>query len=209
MSVFQDEAKNQAAAYNLLCPKICDVPKVYRSFEYNKKGYILMEYVSGDSPNDMTGEQVSKVNELLNQFSRITGKPGALYKGAVSRKGRFWPDFYDVYPQDAAGLEFWLNSVLKTTIPVSLKDFTFSLCHLDLVPRNIIWRSTGELCLVDWPSAGFYPRTFEWAALSLGMMEEIPFTTALLTLQDMEAYRKQVLLLLEASGRAAISDSPY
>lgn len=35
------------------------------------------------------------------------------------------------------------------------------LCHLDLAPRNIIEKSDGIPCLLDWASAGFYPRALE------------------------------------------------
>jgi thiamine kinase-like enzyme len=38
------------------------------------------------------------------------------------------------------------------------------LCHLDIAPRNILWREDGSICFLDWASAGFYPRSFEFAA---------------------------------------------
>jgi serine/threonine protein kinase len=207
--VSTDEAKNQAAAYDLLCPHICIVPKAYRTFRYDGKGYILMEYIDGESFGNLNDTQINKVNEILNRFSGISGEPGALCgDGVISRTGRFWPNTYDVHPQNVAGLEFWLNSMLREGGTISLKDSSFSLCHLDLAPRNIIWRND-EPILIDWASAGFYPHTFEITALRLGMGDELPFTTALLRLQDRECYKEHVLLLLTASGKADISPCPY
>ncbi|EEA19431.1 hypothetical protein PMAA_002250 [Talaromyces marneffei ATCC 18224] len=35
----------------------------------------------------------------------------------------------------------------------------------DITPRNLIWLDGGRICLLDWESAGFYPRQLEFASL--------------------------------------------
>jgi len=48
-------------------------------------------------------------------------------------------------------------------------DLKLVLCHLDIAPRNILWldEDDGALCIVDWASAGYYPRIFEWCSLDI------------------------------------------
>jgi thiamine kinase-like enzyme len=41
----------------------------------------------------------------------------------------------------------------------------FVFTHHDLAPRNILLRPSGELWLLDWDLAGFYPIYFEYAAM--------------------------------------------
>lgn len=35
------------------------------------------------------------------------------------------------------------------------------LCHLDIAPRNFLLLEDSSVCLLDWASAGVYPRVFE------------------------------------------------
>jgi thiamine kinase-like enzyme len=59
-------------------------------------------------------------------------------------------------------MEAWFNVRLldiKTKISFAGLDLVF--CHLDLFPRNILWLDNQPPCVLDWASAGFYPRIFE------------------------------------------------
>lgn len=40
------------------------------------------------------------------------------------------------------------------------------MCHLDIAPRNLLYLADGSVCLLDWATAGFYPRFFEVCVLT-------------------------------------------
>jgi thiamine kinase-like enzyme len=60
------------------------------------------------------------------------------------------------------GLENWINGRQKNYI--SLQGEQCILCHLDLSSKNMLWLEGGTVCLLDWASAGYYPRYFELVA---------------------------------------------
>ncbi|KAI9820415.1 MAG: hypothetical protein M1832_003748 [Thelocarpon impressellum] len=41
----------------------------------------------------------------------------------------------------------------------------FVMTHHDLAPRNLLVDPAGQLWLLDWDLAGWYPRYFEYAAM--------------------------------------------
>ncbi|KAJ0420233.1 hypothetical protein BJY00DRAFT_141182 [Aspergillus carlsbadensis] len=48
---------------------------------------------------------------------------------------------------------------------VSMAIEPFILTHHDLAPRNVMVSPSGQLSLIDWDLAGFYPVRFEYAAM--------------------------------------------
>lgn len=62
-------------------------------------------------------------------------------------------------------MEAWFNSRLFAQDPkLSFQDCELALCHLDIAPRNILWLKDGSICFLDWASASYYPRIFEFCA---------------------------------------------
>ena len=49
IGVTESEANNQRGAYQLLDPSIVRVPRVYRFFSQGQNGYIIMEYIKGQT----------------------------------------------------------------------------------------------------------------------------------------------------------------
>ncbi|KAL3469893.1 hypothetical protein BJX99DRAFT_251643 [Aspergillus californicus] len=47
--------------------------------------------------------------------------------------------------------------------PLTIEPFVFT--HHDLAPRNLLVSPSGQLSLLDWDLAGFYPVTFEYASM--------------------------------------------
>lgn len=45
------------------------------------------------------------------------------------------------------------------------QDAQFVLTHHDLAPRNLLVSPSGELWLLDWDYAGYYPKSFEYAGM--------------------------------------------
>ena len=62
-------------------------------------------------------------------------------------------------------IEEYFNSRLAKCSPqLDLRQFGIVLCRLDVAPRNILWQVDGIIYLLDWESAGFYPRVLEVCA---------------------------------------------
>ncbi|KAK2799004.1 hypothetical protein FQN50_008631 [Emmonsiellopsis sp. PD_5] len=166
MGVSRHEADNQQRAYDLIDHDIVRIPRVHRFFtDELGRGYIMMDYMEGEVVDPLEdSDRIKNVARVLDHFSTITGDtPGSLSSGPCS--GLLWPDTEDLTFENREKMEAWFNSRLfpgqGTT---SFRNCDLVLCHLDIAPRNIIWQPDGTICLVDWESAGFYPRLFEfWA----------------------------------------------
>ncbi|KAJ5429298.1 hypothetical protein N7491_006314 [Penicillium cf. griseofulvum] len=86
------------------------------------------------------------------------------------------PRVYNFFIDDE--VEEWFNSRLFPGDGKVRFDHTpLVLYHLDIAPRNIIWLDDGRVCLLDWASAGFYPRLLEFASL---FFQEYHFSEMLL-----------------------------
>jgi tRNA A-37 threonylcarbamoyl transferase component Bud32 len=78
---------------------------------------------------------------------------------------RFWANFTSMrramqvskHPQVPDSSDF------TDGVPMTIEPFV--LTHHDLAPRNLIVSPSGQLWLLDWDLAGFYPVSFEYAAM--------------------------------------------
>ncbi|TVY90081.1 hypothetical protein LAWI1_G007131 [Lachnellula willkommii] len=171
--VTAEEADNQRKAFELLDRNIVRVPQLYRYFTRSDErgfpptGYIVMEYIHGEICQSPDSSQIDKIAHILLYFSSIQNKhPGPLQRG-ISH-GLLWEENGKPAFQTVQQMEGWLNFRLpKVGAKLSLQEYPLVLCHLDLAPRNIIWLPDGSVCLVDWASAGFYPRFFEFCLLKI------------------------------------------
>ncbi|KAJ5225231.1 kinase-like protein [Penicillium chermesinum] len=159
-----EEAENQRIAYELVDSRIVRIPRVYDFFcDEQGRGYIVMELINGKviDPLEELGA-VEKVAGVLDYFATLQrATPGSLCKGPC--RGLLFPDTEDLVFKSPDEMEKWFNSRLLSHNPkLSFQGCDFVLCHLDLAPRNILWQEDGSLCLIDWASAGYYPRLFEF-----------------------------------------------
>lgn len=159
----EDEARNQAKAYEILDPGIVRVPRVYRYFKgLDKYGYIVMDYMEGETKASITeSDQICAMSQILEHFNSIKSpKPGPLIGGPS-----YCFLFGDSDPPTFSSLEDmenWFNvRLLDPGAKISFAGLDLVFCHLDLFPRNILWLDCHPPCVVDWSSAGFYPRIFE------------------------------------------------
>lgn len=161
----ENEAINQQRAYNLVNPDVVRVPRVHRFFTDDVgRGYIMMDYIKGRVIDPLEPDHISRLVRVLDHFSTIRGdRPGSLSGGPCY--GLLWPDNQELTFRSMEEMEAWFNSRLfPGEGKISFHNCDLVLCHLDVAPRNIIWQSDGGIGLVDWASAGFYPRLFEfWA----------------------------------------------
>ena len=173
-SVTKFEFENLKIARALVDPNIVHIPEVYRFFSDNdgklgflrNRGYILMEYVRGTRIDPLEDpEKVQKIAGIVAHFASIRGDiPGTLSRGPCG--SILFPDCDEFTFDTVQAMEDFFNGRLFPHNPpkINLKGVDLVLCHLDIAPRNILWKEDGSVCLLDWASAGFYPRCFEFAA---------------------------------------------
>ncbi|KAJ5575970.1 kinase-like protein [Penicillium sp. DV-2018c] len=145
--VMKEEAENQRIAYELVDNRIVHIPRVgegYRSVGRHQRH--------------------KKVASVLDYFATLRHDiPGPL-SGGICR-GLLFPETEDLVFDSLDEMEKWFNSRLFAHNPKLISQgCELVLCHLDIAPRNILWQEDGSLCLIDWASAGYYPRLFEFCA---------------------------------------------
>jgi hypothetical protein len=173
LGVTIEEANNQRRAFELLDCSIVRVPRLYRFFTQDNPepfpptGFIVMEYIHGETVQMPNSDQVLQIAQILLHFSTIHGQnPGPLQGGRSH--GLIWEETGQPEFKSVQQMENWLNHrLLDKNTKLALERYPLVLCHLDLAPRNIIWVRDNSICLLDWASAGFYPRFFEVCVLKI------------------------------------------
>lgn len=158
----QQEADNQKKAFQLIDQTIIQVPRVYRYVAWSNIGYLVMEYIDGEPLRTFDDPKIcAAIGSFLDHFTYIrSDQPGPL--GAGPARGILWEARDSISPSSIGDIENYYNTrQLQWHRHLDLQSFSLSLCHLDLAPRNVLKLQEGSLCLLDWASAGFYPRFFE------------------------------------------------
>ncbi|KAH8819364.1 kinase-like domain-containing protein [Xylogone sp. PMI_703] len=171
--VTSEEVGNQRWAFERLNSGILRVPEVYRYFtdqpdeNLSPVGYIVMEYIHGKVFESLNDDQVAKIGDILSHFATISGQcPGSLQQGIA--RGLLWQDNGEPTFKNTEQMQKWLNVRLPDVEDkLSFMKYPLVLCHMDLAPRNFVWLNDGSVCLLDWASAGFYPRFFEVSLLKI------------------------------------------
>ncbi|KAJ5950730.1 kinase-like protein [Penicillium vulpinum] len=160
--VTKEEAENQRIAYELVDSRIVRIPRVDAFFlDEQGHGYIVMEFIEGKIVDILDETAIQKVAGVLNYFTTLRHtSPGSLSGGPC--RGLIFPDTEDLVFNSSHEMEEWFNSRLFAHNPkLILQGCELVFCHLDIAPRNIIWQEDGSICLIDWASAGYYPKLFE------------------------------------------------
>lgn len=158
--VKESEWKNQEKAFELIKPELVRVPKPYRFFTSGTVGYLVMEYIKGETLSHANAECINRLRDALQHLAHIRShRPGAL--GGGPSRGQLWSAYHDFIPTHRRDIEEYYNLRMRRTgKELDLGNLPFVLVHGDIVDRNII--VTDEyIALVDWASAGFYPNFFE------------------------------------------------
>lgn len=162
------------------------VPNILRTITLKNGGYCIMERIHGETLEDAwaslgwftTVSLALQLRRFVNILRSVTSTTaGSLETG---RCRSFWlEDKYELPDWSTAEnirsfLQFWarFTSIRKeargeTNPPPRIPPTadTFVLTHHDLAPRNIILAPSGQLWLLDWDFAGFYPIYFEYAGM--------------------------------------------
>jgi serine/threonine protein kinase len=199
--VTQLEAQNQQKAYKLINPSVIRIPQVYRFFSNGDIGYIVMEYISGEELSTVADSDIflKPMVKVLKSFEQVQHhKPGPFHGGLAI--GQLWLD-ESIIPTTVSDIEEYYNTrQLRQRSKLNLQNYPLIFCHLDIAPRNILVLKDRSLCLIDWASAGFYPRLFERCALKINIRSENSWNAKLLNLLDIpdEDEMSQVQLLEQA-----------
>ena len=157
--VTRREADNQVRAFQMLNHQIVRVPRVHGFFIDDDMGYLVMEYIEGRKVDPANRHDLDLVTEMMRYFATLQSeRPGNLSGG--SSHSNFFPEgeLFDT----VSNMTIWFDERLFADDPTfSFSDTPLILCHLDIAPRNLIITGDGSLCLLDWGSAGYYPKVFE------------------------------------------------
>lgn len=149
--VTQVEADNQAFASTFLEPHLVRVPRVHRFFQEQGIGYLVMDYINGVVIDPLGEEQYSKVEEILSHLHSISAQTPGNLGGVGMIYGCPFPD-EGIPSGSVEDLEKWFKSRLfpRQGHEVSFSRCKFVVCHRDLAPRNLLWKSDGSVYLLDW-----------------------------------------------------------
>ena len=159
-----------------------------------------MEYINGrllssvEDPNNYL-DAVVKILEHFEQVRHV--KPGPFHGGIAY--GELWLDYESIAPATISDIEKYYNErQLKPFSKLELARYPLVFCHLDIAPRNILVLEEGSLCLIDWATAGFYPRLFERCALRLNIRQKDDWNAKLIDrLSMLDEHEKSQVALLE------------
>ncbi|KAL5357333.1 kinase-like domain-containing protein [Aspergillus floccosus] len=208
----RSEVAARKFAYDHADRTIVYIPEVYRFIESDTQTYLFMEHVEGQTLGDVDFETHTdipiRIANTLAHLQQITVQsqiPGPIGGGEA---------YCYIFGDEGAGTTFdsvenmnaYMNRRLDAmNVYLSRQEGQRRFDHLHLTPcplvschggicqRNIVLEPDGSLCLVDWGFAGFYPRIFEFAAISYVVQNDAAFKdpitrelTTLLSLTDKE-----------------------
>ncbi|KAF2785864.1 kinase-like protein [Melanomma pulvis-pyrius CBS 109.77] len=165
-------------------------PCIKRTIIYERDAFCVMERIQGATLEEMWTRlswcMTIKIAFQLRHFVKLLRSMTSSTAGSLATGEclSFWlEDRYGLPARSRAEdiayfIQFWMNFVsirkeieAATQVSADAKRHispiarTFIFTHHDLAPRNLIVDSSGQLWLIDWDYAGFYPIYFEYASL--------------------------------------------
>lgn len=162
-AVSKDEAENQTRIWELVDHEIVRVPQVYDWFQDAEGwGYLVMEFVAGDRTRHLNDDRYrAKLVRMAEHLHSIKSTQiGPLHTGP--HRAMVFGEGPSPVLRSTQDVEAWFSRrLLNDDRQVDFSKLDLVLCHLDFTCRNILWIDDSVPCLIDWASAGFYPRFFE------------------------------------------------
>ncbi|KID96048.1 Protein kinase-like domain protein, partial [Metarhizium majus ARSEF 297] len=186
----RDDAEDATEAMKFASELGIHVPRIKRTVQVDDATYCIMDRIQGATlaTEWLTLGWIATIR-LAFQLHRIirrlrsvkSATAGSLATGQC--RSYYLDDSFGLPPgaslkQVNAFMNFWLefvsirHEIKKTTVQHSncpKRTFSggrpFVFTHHDLSPRNIMLDPSGQLWLIDWDCAGFYPEFFEYAGM--------------------------------------------
>ncbi|KAH7317276.1 hypothetical protein BKA65DRAFT_111966 [Rhexocercosporidium sp. MPI-PUGE-AT-0058] len=201
IGVKEEEAKSLRRAYELVDHDIVRIPFVYRFFIKAQQGYIVMEYMQGRVIKSVEDHVlIDRIADIVAYLTTIRGSiPGPLGGGVSS--GILWSEHSEEpLLHTVEEMESWFNRRLRKQDPkLRFNESVLVLCHLDIAPRNFLLLEDDSICLLDWASAGFYPRVFEECVIRITRGLRDSFNEDALKLRDLtEKEEVQINSMMQA-----------
>ena len=165
------------------------VPAIKRTIEHRRHSYYIMERIAGTTLDEawprlglytsfrLALSLRAAIQKLRSHVSPtagslVTGKCRSLWlddrfklpiratPGDIHLFIRFWANFKGMRQAVSSEGVTVDSKVYMPAIPEALV-FT----HCDLAPRNLLVDAEGELWMLDWEDAGYYPPFFEYAGM--------------------------------------------
>lgn len=205
VGVKEEEANNQRRAYELLNPSAVRIPRVYRFSVDERFGYLVMEYMKGqvlDPLDDL--DCIYKIVYMLAQLAEINSCiPAHLvvvdHVVFFGLTGKYFPLVLSTIWKDFSIAEYH-EATRKWHLKITGSEYAIH----DVAPRNILWLEDGSICLLDWKSAGFYPRILEVCMQRINVGMDGHFNELLLAsmerLTDKEEAQAQLVLQAYSNG---------
>lgn len=177
-------------AIDIACQLGIRAPTVKRIIRNGLNAYCVMDRIPGRTLEDVwtqlgwfvTVKLGFQLRRFVQRLRSITSSvAGSLSTGEC--RSFYLEDHYGLPASCSPGdmehfLRFWINFTsmrkamqtadqreMSTPEHQMLPTGSFVFTHHDLAPRNILLSPSGELWLLDWDLAGFYPIYFEYAAM--------------------------------------------
>lgn len=170
LGVTLQEASAQRLAFQRVRTDILRDPRVHWFFtrpdwRHQSTGYLVMERIIGCDLAHIGHDKAGLLPRIVAGLDAIHSLPGKA-PGPVSggeAHGSVWSESGAGMPfSGITGLRTYLNERLAMFgTSIRLHEEELCLCHMDVAPRNVMIDLKGRLCLLDWATAGFYPRYFE------------------------------------------------
>ncbi|KAL5345017.1 hypothetical protein ACLOAV_009970 [Pseudogymnoascus australis] len=171
------------------------VPCIKRILTFDGTTFCVMERINGSTLNEAwtklswfttikLGLQLRRFIHLLRLATSSTagslasgecrsfylkdrfGLPARSSPEVITYFIKFWSGFSSLqHAIEAADHGVALGSKIHPNRFIPPTDTTLVLNHHDLAPRNILLDYSGQLWLLDWDYAGWYPRYFEYAGM--------------------------------------------
>ncbi|KAL9124097.1 MAG: hypothetical protein Q9217_006538 [Psora testacea] len=164
VGVYELEYYNQIEAFRLLDPDIVRVPKPHDFFtDDSGRGYLVMDAMPGVNKKIIEGEaDVEALTRVLDHFAIFkSSNPGPLALRGPSYALLFGESDHPTLNTTSELQEWFNHRLLHSDRQLDFSRFDMVLCHMDFFPRNILWEANQPPCLLDWLTAGYWPRIFE------------------------------------------------
>lgn len=169
-------------------------PSVRRIIKNQEKTYAIMDRIEGTTL-DLVWEELEwfmtvKLGLQLRRFVKILrsiisptagslatgecrsfwledryGLPANSGPAEIAHFFRFWATFTSMRRAMQASKQPQLPDSPDFPVGAPMTIEPFVLTHHDLTPRNLLVSPSGQLSLLDWDVAGFYPISFEYASM--------------------------------------------